>query len=60
MVSMGTRLMHTRCNVHSVVEVLRSAQKFKRPPVFCKNYVVEVTFNGITCLLNYTKIYQLF
>jgi len=40
-------------------------QKFERPPFWngcsygIKNYGVEVTFNGMTSLLNFIKIYQL-
>jgi hypothetical protein len=48
-----------------LVQVLHPPQKFERPPFWngcsygIKNYGVEVTFNGMTSLLNFIKIYQL-
>jgi hypothetical protein len=48
------------------VQVLHPSQKFKRPPFLngcsysIEHYGVEVvTFNGMTSLLNFIKIYQL-
>jgi hypothetical protein len=48
-----------------LVQVLHPPQKFERPP-FCngwrygiKKYGFEVTFNGMTSLLNFIKIYRL-
>jgi hypothetical protein len=50
---------------HWLVQVLHPPQKFERPP-FCNawrygidKYGVDVTFNGMTSLLNFIKIYQL-
>jgi hypothetical protein len=47
-----------------LVQVLHLPQKFERPP-FCngwrcwiEKYGVEVTFSGMTSLLNLIKIYQ--
>jgi hypothetical protein len=48
-----------------LVQVLHPPQKFERPPFWnawrygIKKYGVEVTFNGMTSLLNFIKIYQL-
>jgi hypothetical protein len=48
-----------------LVQVLQPHQKFERPPLWngcsydIKNYGVEVTFNGMTFLLHFLKIYQL-
>jgi hypothetical protein len=48
-----------------LVQVLHPPQKFERPPFWnswrygIKKYGVEVTFNGVTSLLNFIKIYQL-
>jgi hypothetical protein len=48
-----------------LVQVLHSPQKFERPPFWngwkygIKKYGVEVTFNGMTSLLNFIKVYQL-
>jgi hypothetical protein len=48
-----------------LVQVLHPSQKFERPPFWngwrygIKEYGVEVTFNGMTSLLNFIKIYQL-
>jgi hypothetical protein len=48
-----------------LVQVLHPSQKFERPPFWngyrygIKKYGVEVTFNGMTSLLNFIKIYQL-
>jgi hypothetical protein len=48
-----------------LVQVLQPPQKFERPPFWngwrygIKKYGVEVTFNGMTSLLNFIKIYQL-
>jgi hypothetical protein len=47
------------------VQVLHPPQKFERPPLWngwrygIKKYGVEVTFKGMTSLLNFIKIYQL-
>jgi hypothetical protein len=48
-----------------LVQVLHLPQKFERPP-FCNGwrygiikYGVEITFDGMTSLLNVIKIYQL-
>jgi hypothetical protein len=47
------------------VQVLHPPQKFERPPFWdglrygIKKYGVDVTFNGMTSLLNFIKIYQL-
>jgi hypothetical protein len=47
-----------------LVQVLHPPQTFERPPFWngwrygIKKYSVEVTFNGMTSLLNYIKIYQ--
>jgi hypothetical protein len=48
-----------------LVQILHPPQKFERPP-FCngwrygiKKYGDEVTFNGMTFLPNFIKIYQL-
>jgi hypothetical protein len=48
------------------VQVLHPPQKFERPPFWngvrngINKYGVEVTFVGMTSLLNFIKIYQLF
>jgi hypothetical protein len=48
-----------------LVQVLHPPQKFERPPFWngwkygIRKYRVEVTFNGMTSLLNFIKIYQL-
>jgi hypothetical protein len=48
-----------------LVQVLHPPQKFERPPFWngwrygIRKYSVEVTFNDMTSLLNFTKIYQL-
>jgi hypothetical protein len=48
-----------------LVQVLHPSQKFERPPFWngwrygIKKFGVEVTFNGMTSLLNFIKIYQL-
>jgi hypothetical protein len=48
-----------------LVQVLNPPQKFERPPFWrvwrygIKKYGVEVTFSGMTSLLNFIKIYQL-
>jgi hypothetical protein len=48
-----------------LVEVSHPPQKFERPPFWyawrygINKYGVEVTFNGITSVLNFIKIYQL-
>jgi len=45
------------------MQVLHPPQKFERPPFWngwsygIKNYGVEVTFNDMTSLLNFMKIY---
>jgi hypothetical protein len=50
---------------HVEVKILHPPQKFKHPPFWnswsygTKKYGVEVTFNGMTSLLNFIKIYQL-
>jgi hypothetical protein len=47
------------------VQVLHPPQKLEHPPFLngsiyrIKNYGVEVTFNGITSVLNFIQIYQL-
>jgi hypothetical protein len=47
------------------VQVLHTSQKFERPPFWnvrrygIKKYGVEVTFSGMTFLLNFIKIYKL-
>jgi hypothetical protein len=47
------------------MQVLHPPQKFERPPFWngwrhgIKKYGVEVTFNGMTPLPNFIKIYQL-
>jgi hypothetical protein len=47
------------------MQVLLPPEKFERPPFwngcsYCiKNYGIKVTFNGMTSLLNFIKIYQL-
>jgi hypothetical protein len=48
-----------------LVQVLHPPQKFERPPFWngwryeIKKYGVKVTFNGVTSLLNFIKVYQL-
>jgi hypothetical protein len=48
-----------------LVQVLHPPQKFERPPFLngwsygIRKYGVEVTFNSMTSLLNFIKIYQL-
>jgi hypothetical protein len=48
-----------------LVQVLHPPQKFERPSFWngwrygIKKYGFEVTFNGMTSLLNFIKIYQL-
>jgi hypothetical protein len=47
------------------VQVLHTPQKFERPPFWnglrygIRKYGLEVTFNGMTSLLNFIKVYQL-
>jgi hypothetical protein len=48
-----------------LVQVLHPPQKFERPPFWngwrygIRKYGAEVTFNGMTSVLNFIKIYQL-
>jgi hypothetical protein len=50
---------------HWLVQVLHPPRKFDRPPFWngsrysIKKYGVKVTFNGMTSLLNFIKIFQL-
>jgi hypothetical protein len=52
--------------VHWLLQVLHPPQRFERPPFWngyvysIKYYGVEVTFNGMTYLLNLIKIYQFY
>jgi hypothetical protein len=47
------------------MQVLLPPEKFEHPPFWngcsygIKNYGIKVTFNGMTSLLNFIKIYQL-